>query len=364
VLDASALGPGPFASLLLASYGADVLRIERAGGTWVDTGYFNHGKRGIQVDLKSKPGQALVRRMAGTADVFLESYRPGVMERLGLGPAELTGDNRRLIYVRLTGWGHTGPVAEQAGHDIDYIALAGALAAMGGETPAPPMALLGDFAGGSLFAVIGTLLALHQRERTGTGQVVDAAIVDGVTTLMWSTLARSQRGDHGPRGTNLTDGGRPYYRTYRCADGRFFAVGAIESRFYAQLLATLGLNDEPIAAQDDSTRWLGLTNRMAEIFATQPRDYWTARFAGSDACGAPVLEIEEAAQHPHLRARMYLDTPAGLRLRPAPQLSGTPDTLATPPGGDDPGQVLADFGVPAAEAARAVQLGVARGIGA
>jgi alpha-methylacyl-CoA racemase len=181
--------------------------------------------------------------------------------------------------------------------------------------------------------------------------------------LMWSTFARSLRGDHGPRGTNLTDGGRPYYRTYRCADDRFFAVGAIEPRFYARLLAALGLDDEPVDAQEDSTRWPGLIKRIADVFATRPRDYWTDRFAGTDACGAPVLEIEEAAQHPHLRARMYVDTPAGPRIRSAPRLSDAPTDLAPPSGRDDPEQTLVDFGLSAEDAAKAVDLGVVRRVG-
>lgn len=365
VLDLSALGPGPFASMLLAAHGADVLRVERPGGSGIDTGYFHHGKRGVAIDLKSPEGRALVARLASGADVLVESNRPGVMERLGLGPDELLAANPRLIYVRLTGWGNDGPVAGEAGHDIDYIALAGALAAMGGDTPAPPLALIGDFAGGSLFAVIGTLLALWQRERTGAGQVVDAAIVDGVTSLMWSTLSRARRGDHGPRGTNLTDGGRPYYRTYRCADDRFFAVGAIEPRFYAELLKILGLNGESPDGQEDRAGWPALTERIADVFATRTREEWTEVFAGSDACGAPVLEIGEAPDHPHLRERMYVEAPEGLRIRPAPHLSAAPEepVCSSPPGGS-PAEALASFGLSAREASAAVAAGTAAEAGA
>ncbi|WP_329410479.1 CoA transferase [Nocardia vinacea] len=330
VVDLSTLGPGPFASMILASHGADVIQIQRPGTNDNPTPYFNHDKRIIGLDLKNEEGRDVARKLISTADVVIEGYRPGAMARLGLGPDTLCEANPRLIYVHLTGWGQDGPYATRAGHDINYISIAGALGAIGGGHPTPPLAIVGDFAGGGLFAVIGVLLALRQRESTGRGQVVDAAIVDGVSTLMWSTLARTLSGIHREPGTNLTDGGRPYYRAYPCADGKFFALGAIEPQFYAVALVVLGLGDEDPANQNDPTHWPVVEAKMTAAFRTRTRDEWTERFAGTDGCGAPVLEVAETLTDPHLVARGTV-VPAGdtARAHPAPRLSaavGAPTT--------------------------------------
>lgn len=330
VLDLSALGPGPFATMLLADHGADVLQIVRPGPSVAETEYLSIKKNELCIDLKNAAGRELVRTLAAGSDVFVEGFRPGVMERLGLGPADLHAVNEGLIYVRLTGWGQDGPAASTAGHDINYLAMAGALAAIGADQPVPPLALVGDFAGGGLFAVIGTLLALLQRGNTGKGQVVDVAIVDGVSTLMWSTLARTLKGEVGPRGTNLLDGGAPFYRAYRCSDGEFFAVGAIEPKFFLNCLKLLGLPAELAERQYDRDHWAEMAQTFARTFALRSREEWTAVFDGADACGSPVLTISESAADPHLvgRGTYRHDERQQPALAAAPRLSTRHATLA------------------------------------
>ncbi|MGW7793820.1 CaiB/BaiF CoA transferase family protein, partial [Streptomyces tricolor] len=304
VVELAGLGPGPFAAMLLADLGADVVRVDRPGGTdlAVDPAYdvTNRNKRSIVVDLKAPDGPARVLDLAERADILIEGYRPGVTERLGIGPADCHARNPRLVYGRMTGWGQDGPLAQRAGHDVSYIALTGTLGMLGrpDEPPTVPANLLGDYAGGSLYLVVGVLAALHHARATGTGQVVDAAIVDGtahLSTMIHGMLAAGGWQDR--RAANLLDGGCPYYGTYETADGRYMAVGALEGKFYAEFLRLLGL-DDLASARKDWTRWGELRERIAAAFKSRTRVEWTAVFEGSDACVAPVLSLREAPPPP------------------------------------------------------------------
>jgi alpha-methylacyl-CoA racemase len=344
----SALGPGPFCSMLLADYGADVVSVERPQQETFDpSAFFSRGKRSIVVDLRAEGGAGVIRRLAGQADVFLEGYRPGTMERRGLGPDVLLADNPRLVYARLTGYGQTGPYAQRAGHDINYIAVAGALGVIGSGSPVPPLNILGDFAGGSVNAVTGIMLALFERERTGCGQVVDAAMVDGAALLLSAQLAEQAAGAWAGRGSSVLSGAAPYYGVYRCADNGWFAIGAIEDRFYAHLLSVLGLVADGIPDRNDTNQWPALRTRFAEIFAREPRDYWTKAFADVDACGVPVLELDELDCDPHLASRGTVVVDAGtLQAGPAPRLSGGPFPIRprVAQRGQDTAAVLREYG--------------------
>ena len=308
-MELGGIGPGPHAAMLLADLGADVVRVERpAGGLSVlPDGHVAWGRRGIRsvaANVKSESGLALVRGLIEKADVAIDGFRPGVTTRLGYGPEDFADSNPRLIYAQMTGWGQTGPLSSTGGHDINYIGLTGALHAMGtpDSPPAPPLNLVGDFGGGSLYLVLGVLSALWERERSGLGQTVDAAIVDGVLSLaqpLWALLGAGAWSDR--RQANLLDGAAHFYRTYTCSDGKFVAVGAIEPQFYAALVEGLDLSDLP--EQMDRTTWPQMTDRLATIFAGRTRDEWAAHFAGTDACVTPVLDFTEAAQNDHLRAR-------------------------------------------------------------
>ncbi len=334
-MELAGIGPGPHAAMILADLGADVVRVERPSGGLEMTAdapdVLARGRRRVAADLKDPAGQDAVLALAARADVLLEGYRPGVTERLGVGPQDCLARNPRLVYARMTGWGQHGPLAERAGHDINYLALSGALHAIGrsGERPVPPLNLVGDFGGGSMLLVVGVLAALWERGRSGRGQVVDAAMVDGASTLLamvWSLLAGGAWVDE--RGANLLDGGAPFYDTYTCADGRHVAVGALEPKFYAELLAGLGLADEPLSAQYDRVGWPRLRERFAAAFASRTRDEWAEVFAGTDACVAPVLALHEAAEHPHLASRSTLVESDGVRQpSPAPRFSRTPPEL-------------------------------------
>jgi alpha-methylacyl-CoA racemase len=326
VLDLSALGPGPFCSMLLADFGADVLSVERPGRSAFDPAkYLSRGKRSAIVDLRAPRGPEVIARLAEHADVLLESNRPGTLERRGLGPDVLCERNPRLIYTRLTGWGQDGPYADRAGHDINYIAIAGSLGVIGTTEPVPPLAMLGDLAAGSLMAAFGIVAALFARSLTGRGQVVDAAVADGAALLNSTWLAELNAGVWAGRGRHLLSGVAPFYGVYRCADGGWFAVGAIEEKFYTQFLDALGLVDVDHARRLDPQAWPALKARVTEVFATQPRDHWTAAFAGIDGCGTPVLELDELADDPHLRARGTVVREDGrLHAAPAPRLSRTP----------------------------------------
>nr|BBX81912.1 CoA transferase [Mycobacterium florentinum] len=328
VLDLSALGPGPFCSMLLADFGADVVAVERPATPhpFDPAKSLSRGKRSVVVDLRAPGGAEVIARLADAADVLLESNRPGTMERRGLGPDILCERNPRLIYTRLTGWGQDGPYRDRAGHDINYAAIAGTLGVIGDERPVPPLAMLGDLAGGSLFAALGIVMAIYERTVTGRGQVIDASIADGSALLNLTNLAEFNAGIWAGRGRHILSGSAPFYGPYACADGRFFAVGAIEPKFYANFLGALGIDNVDMSAQLDQARWPELRERIAAVFATKPRAHWSAVFADVDGCGAPVLELDELADDPHLRARATITTaPDGsVTAGPAPRLSRTP----------------------------------------
>ncbi|HEV7656707.1 MAG TPA: CaiB/BaiF CoA-transferase family protein [Mycobacteriales bacterium] len=361
VVEVGGIGPAPFATMVLADLGADVIRVDRPGtGTAVPDprlDVVNRGKRSVTADLKSGPGRDLALRLAGSADVLVEGFRPGVMERLGLGPDDCAAVNPRLVYGRMTGWGQDGPLAARAGHDIDYIALTGALWAIGrpDEPPPPPLNLVGDYGGGAMFLVVGVLAALLERTRSGRGQVIDAAMVDGtavLTTLFAALRATGEWTDR--RGANVVDGACPYYGVYGCADGGFLAVGAIEDRFYVELVERTGFR----AGRDDRFRqpppaeWAQHRAEWAALFRTRTRDEWAALVGDSDACAQPVLDWAEAPRHPHLAARATFTTIDGIvQPAPAPRFSRTPPRIGRRPPrpGDDTEDVLAELGPPPTE---------------
>lgn len=330
VVEFAGIGPGPHCAMLLADLGAEVVRIERPG-TAVFNPVVERARHRFALDIRSEEGRAAARAAALAADVVLEGFRPGVMERLGLGPDELCAANPRLVYARMTGWGQDGPLAYAAGHDINYIAAAGALAAFGqaDEPPVPPQNMVGDFGGGSLYCALGILAALLERERSGRGQVVDAAIVDGVASLMsFFTGTRGHPLLSPHRGEGMLGGAAHFYRTYRCADDRHIAVGAIEPQFYALLLEKTGLAEELGAGQLDPANWDTYAERLATLFATRTRDDWCALLEGTDACVAPVLELDEAAAHPHMQARgAYVERDGTTHTAPAPRFSRTPGAI-------------------------------------
>ncbi|MEU9760395.1 CaiB/BaiF CoA-transferase family protein [Streptomyces sp. NPDC047987] len=356
VLELAGIGPGPFAAMLLADLGADVVRVDRPGGAGlgIDPAYdlTNRNKRSVIVDLKAADGPGTVLDLAARADILIEGYRPGVAERLGVGPDAALARNPRLVYGRMTGWGQDGPLARRAGHDIAYIALTGTLSMIGkpGEPPTVPANLVGDYAGGSLYLVVGVLAALqHARTPGGRGQVVDAAIVDGaahLATMIHGMLAAGGWQDR--RGSNLLDGGCPFYGTYETADGQYMAVGPLEQRFYDEFSTLLGIDgDAPDRA--DSTRWGELRALVAERFRTRTRAEWTEVFSGTDACVAPVLSLREAPDHPHLAARSTFVEHEGLtQPAPAPRFSATPVAVRGGPArpGADTEAVAADWDVP------------------
>lgn len=332
VVDLGGIGPGPHAARLLTDLGADVIRISRPAGEPYDP---MTGRHRVVADLKDPADRESVLRLVERADVVIEGFRPGVAERLGVGPDECRGRNSRLVYARMTGWGQDGPLAGRAGHDINYIGLTGILHAIGvaESRPVPPLNLVGDFGGGSTYLVIGVLAALWDRERSGCGQVIDAAIVDGTSSLaqlIWTLRGIGAWTDE--RAANLLDTGAPFYDTYECADGRFVAVGALEPQFYANLLAGLDLAGADLPAQLDRDGWPVLRGRFAEVFASRTRDEWADVFATVDACVSPVLTFAEAASHPHLRARGTIATTAAGTpyAAPAPRFSRTEPH----PGGD------------------------------
>jgi alpha-methylacyl-CoA racemase len=340
VVELAGIGPGPHAAMVLADLGADVVRVDRPGagperGAADRPDPTLRGRRRVAADLKDPVGRETVLRLVERADVLIEGYRPGVTERLGVGPADCHARNPRLVYGRITGWGQDGPLARRAGHDINYVSLTGALHAIGhaGGRPVVPLNLVGDFGGGSMLLLVGVLAALWEARHTGRGQVVDAAMVDGVSLLMQMTWALHGQGHWtDARGTNLLDGGTPYYDTYACADGRYVAVGPLEPGFYAEFLTGLGLDPADLPPRDDPAGHDTLRACLAEAFATRTRDDWVAVFDGTDACVTPVLALGEVADHPHLRARGTVVAPDGVpQAAPAPRFSRTPTTLPGPP---------------------------------
>lgn len=365
VFEFAGLGGAPFAGMLLADMGADVIRIDRppAAATH-EPDVLNRGKRSICIDLKVPGAIELVLRLLVNADGLIESYRPQVMERLGLGPDVCLDKAPRLVYGRLSGWGQDGPLARAAGHDIDYIALAGALAHIGTPQsgPLPPLSLVADYAGGGMLLALGMQAAWLERSRSGKGQVVDAAMLDGAALLMTSVFARNASGRWtGGRGGNFTDGSAHYYTTYRCADGKWLAVGAIEAHFYALLMKLCGVPEAEIPPQAGPETWPGGKAQLQELFARRTRAEWCAILEGTDACVAPVLEVGEAPGHPHNRARGLFSSVDGVvQPSPAPRFSRTPAEAVrpAPSRGAQGREILAVFGVPAAEIDLAIERGL------
>ncbi len=363
IIELAGLGPAPFAGMMLADAGADIIRIDRSEratyppNTEPHVDLMNRGRRSVAVDLKHPDGVGLVLRLVEQADGLMEGFRPGVAERLGMGPEDCLARNPRLVYGRMTGWGQEGPMATAAGHDIDYIALAGALEPMAraGERPFPPLNLVGDFGGGGMMLAFGMCAAIISARQTGAGQVVDAAMVDGAAALMTMTYTLRSSGIwREERGTNLLDTGAHFYEVYETSDGGFMALGAIEPQFYAALLRGLDLDAEDLPEQMDREAWPQMKERFAALFATKTRAEWEAVFDGTDACVAPVLSPWEAPSHPHMQARGTFTEVAGVvQPSPAPRFQGTPGAIRRPP--PNPGQhgdeALADWGLSADEVA-------------
>ncbi|MBP7336859.1 CaiB/BaiF CoA-transferase family protein [Niveispirillum sp.] len=331
VLEFAGIGPGPYCAMLLSDLGAEVLRIDRAGGNGWPNPVMDRGRANLTLDIRSPAGRERCLEAALHADVLIEGFRPGVMERLGLGPDVLCDRNPRLIYGRMTGWGQEGPLARAAGHDINYIALTGALAAVGPQDgPAtPPLNLVGDFGGGSLFLALGIVSALWERERSGRGQVVDAAIVDGVTSMMAMFSGLVPAGHLSlDRDRSVLGGAAPFYRCYRCADGKEISVGPLEPHFYKELLDRLGAPADLYADQDDPSLWPARSLRLVALFATRTRAEWVSLLEGTDACFAPVLTLDEVMDHPHMASRGAYREIDGIRhCAPAPRLSRTPPDI-------------------------------------
>lgn len=337
VIELAGIGPGPHAAMILGDLGADVVRVERPPklGAEASKDTMLRNRRSVTADLKSPEGRDLVLNLVAKADVLIEGFRPGVTERLGLGPEDCAKVNDKLVYGRMTGWGQTGPRALQAGHDINYISLNGTLHSIGrkGERPVPPLNLAGDFGGGSMFLLVGILSALWERQTSGKGQVVDAAMVDGssmLSAMMWSFRSQGLWSDE--RGVNMLDTGAPYYDTYECSDGRYMSVGAIEPQFYAELLAKLELDPAELPAQNDVSRWPELREVFTKAFAAHDRDHWAKVFAASDACVAPVLSFGEVQADSHITERnTFYDVDGYLQPMPAPRFSRSVPDIPTPP---------------------------------
>ena len=341
VVEVAGIGPGPFCGMMLADMGAEIIRIDRAdrvrGGDPAKppADVLARGRRSIGVDLKQAGGVEVVLRLVEQADVIIEGFRPGVMERLGLGPDVCLERNPRLIYGRMTGWGQEGPMAHAAGHDINYIALAGALEPIGrkGEKPTPPLNLVGDFGGGGMLLAFGIASALVERATSGKGQVVDAAMVDGAATLMGMFHSMAAIGMwNEERGTNLLDTGAHFYDTFETSDGKYISIGSIEPQFYAELIEKLELTGEDLPAQMDKSGWPGLKDRFEGIFKGKTRDEWCEIMEGSDVCFAPVLAMSEAADHPHIKFRnTFVEANGMVQPAPSPRYSRTEPALYLPP---------------------------------
>jgi alpha-methylacyl-CoA racemase len=362
VVELGSIGPAPFCGMMLADLGAEVIRVDRVNppaDLWSppDPGgeLLNRGRRSIGLDLRSEAGGEVARRLIGRADVLIEGLRPGVVERLGLGPEEMRAANPGLVFGRMTGWGQDGPYSAEAGHDINYLAVSGTLALLGryGEAPLQPINLLGDFGGGGMLLAIGVLAALLERGRSGEGQVVDAAMVDGAALLGTMFHGYLQAGVHrAERGTNIGDSGSPFYNVYATADDRYVAVGAIEPRFYAALLEVMELDPAELPDQMDRERWPAMKQTFAARFRTRTREEWTERAIGRNACLSPVLEFAETDGDPHLRARETFIERGGYRQpAPAPRFDRTPGQIAgdAPAAGSDTAALLAEAGYSVAE---------------
>ncbi len=373
IIEIAGIGPGPFAAMMLADMGADVLRVDRAAavrGIATDPGLdiLQRGRRNIALDLKHPDGVSALLDLVGEADALIEGFRPGVMERLGIGPEVCAERNPRLVFGRMTGWGQDWPYAQAAGHDINYISLAGSLAHMGrvDTGPVPPLNMVGDFGGGGMLLAFGVVCGILEAARSGTGQVIDAAMVDGSAVLMSMFWAFSAMGVHDPdsRGTNLLDTGAHFYDVYRCADDAYISIGSIEPQFYAELLRLLDLTDDPdFATQMDRSAWPALKERLGEIFASRTRAEWCELLEHTDVCFAPVLTMAEAAEHPHNQARGTFTEVAGLvQPAPAPRFSRTEPEVASPPAhpGQHTREALLYWGVPAERVESLLESGAAR----
>jgi alpha-methylacyl-CoA racemase len=363
VVEVAGIGPGPFCAMMLSDMGAEVLRVDRIGdadlGLAIDPRFsvLERGRRSIAVDLKTAAGVAAVKRLIAQADALIEGFRPGVMERLGLGPDECVAANPRLVYGRMTGWGQDGPMAHAAGHDINYIALAGVLHSIGrrGGPPTPPLNLVGDFGGGGMYLAFGIVCALLEAGRSGQGQVVDAAMVDGAASLAAAVFGLRAMGIWtDERGDNILDSGSPWYDVYETKDGQHVAIGSIEKRFYGELLRLTGLEGEDLPAQRDKARWPELRERLARAFREKTRQEWCAVMEGSDVCFAPVLSMAEAPRHPHNAARStFVEVDGVVQPAPAPRFSRSKPSIQRPPArrGEHTDAALADWGFTDAEIA-------------
>jgi len=370
IIEIVGMGPAPYAAMLLADMGAEVIRVDRPGGSMFSYGnkldLLNRNKKCICVNLKTPEGIDVVKRMVASADGLIEGFRPGTMEKLGLGPDDCFKHNPKLIYGRVTGWGQDGPLAHKAGHDLNYISLSGVVHAFGraGEKPVVPLPLIGDFAGGGLFLALGFVSALFEASKSGKGQVIDAAIVDGTAHMMSFVYAAQQIGFwSNERGVNLLDSGAPFYEVYTCKDGKYISVGAIEPKFYAAFLVGLGINTQEIAKyseqQMDQTQWPALKEKFAAIIQTRPRDEWTGIFSSLDTCVAPVLSSEEVRKHPHNVARKtIIDDSEVWQPAPSPRFSRTTNSDVQPPVaiGADTDRVLQELGYSAAQIAKLKQV--------
>jgi alpha-methylacyl-CoA racemase len=366
VIEMVGLGPAPFCAMLLADMGAEVIRVQRPGQALGERARFDvlgRGRRVVALDLRQSEGVETLLQLVEGADALIEGFRPGVMERLGLGPEQCLQRNPKLVFGRMTGWGQSGPLAQAAGHDINYIALAGALHAIGrpGEKPVVPHNYIGDFGGGGMLLGFGVLCALLEAQRSGKGQVVDAAMTDGtalLSAMMYGFRAGGRLSDE--RGANLLDGGAHFYDTYACADGRFIALGAIEPQFYAELLQRCGIDDPQFQQQMDPRQWPQLKTKLTALFLQRSRAQWCDLLEGSDACFAPVLDWAEAAEHPHNRERgTYLELGGVLQPAPAPRFSRTPAATPTQASGETQSEaVLRDWGLSDERIADLQQAGV------
>jgi alpha-methylacyl-CoA racemase len=356
VVELAGIGPAPMCAMLLADLGAQVLRIDRPGGSELGIArprrfdLLLRSRKSFELDLKSPAGRALAMRLIDKADALIEGFRPGVTERLGLGPEPCLERNPRLVYGRVTGWGQEGPLAPAAGHDLNYIALTGALAAFGryGQPPTPPLNLLGDFAGGAMYLAFGLVCGILEARQSGKGQVVDAAMIDGAASLMMAHTGMVAAGlARLERGTNFNDTGAHFYETYQCADGEYVAICAIEAKFFAELLRRLDIDPAALPPQMDRERWPEAKRALAAVFKTKTRDEWCRILEGTDACFAPVLTLAEAPRHPHNRARhTYIEIDGIVQPAPAPRFSRTAPDLPTPPppdGVEDPEAALAGW---------------------
>jgi alpha-methylacyl-CoA racemase len=364
IIEVAGIGPGPFCAMLLADLGADVVKVERAqnvrGGDPENppSDVLQRGRRSVGVDLKNPDGVEAVLSMIEAADGLIEGFRPGVMERLGLGPDAALARNPKLVYGRMTGWGQDGPYAPTAGHDINYIALAGALEPIGrkGGPPVPPLNLVGDFGGGGMLLAYGMVAGLLSAHRTGEGQVVDAAMVDGAATLMTMFHAFTAMGIwNDERGTNMLDSGAHYYDVYETSDGKYVSIGSIEPQFYSELLRLTGLEGEALPHQQDRTQWDAMKARLGDIFKSKTRDEWCALMEGTDVCFAPVLSIKEAPLHPHnVHRETFVERNGVVQPAPSPRFSKTPGAIQRPPAfaGQHTDEVLSEWGFDSARIAK------------